>query len=359
VHAAFEGGGMQGCFAATTDGSVQPLQDYSFMLTRRSFATSFLAGAAAMAVSTATSAKAQASVPGKKSSHVGNPVFPTYYRTVDVDGISIFYREAGTPGAPVLLLLHGWPSSSAMFHDLILELSAQYHVFAPDLPGFGNSDAPDRSHFHYTFDALGEVMNKFVDKLGIEQFVLYATDFGGLVGYRVMLKTPHRMKALVAQNNPLFFSASPWFGEILPYWQTGTAESRQKAKDHYLTLDVVRNLYVNGVHDPSLIEPGQWQADYSWVQRPSAGEISLDLLYDIRTNGPTLKSAQEYLISRKPPTLVVSGKNDILFNAENQQRYREVVPNAEIHLTDSGHCALADKTGEIANRMRDFLGRAL
>jgi pimeloyl-ACP methyl ester carboxylesterase len=321
------------------------------MLSRRSLATSFLAGSAAMLVSNSAPAKAETAIPVKK------PVFPTRYRTVDIDGVSIFYREAGAPGAPVVLLLHGWPSSSAMFRDLIRKLSANYHVFAPDYPGFGNSDAPDRSRFRYTFDALGEVVGKFVDKVGIKQFVLYATDFGGPVGYRLMLKSPHRMKALVAQNNPLFPSASPWFAALLPYWKDGAADSRAKAGEHYLTLDVVRDLYITGVRDTSLIDPEQWQTDYSLLQCPGAGEISLDLLYDIRTNGPIFKSAQEYLLSQQPPTLIVSGKNDILFTGENQLRYREVVPQAEIHLTDSGHCALADKSEEIASRMHDFLGR--
>lgn len=334
------------------------------MLTRRSLTTSFLAGSAAMAVSDVTSAKAATTMsvnatttPVRKSSLIGHSAFPTRYRTVDIDGVSIAYREAGAPGAPVVLMLHGWPSSSAMFRDLIRELSANYHVFAPDYPGFGNSDAPDRAHFRYTFDSIGEVVGKFVDKVGIKQFVLYATDFGGLVGYRVMLKAPHRMKALVAQNNPLFLSASPWFGALLPYWKDGTAASREKAGEHYLTPDVVRDLYVTGVRDPSLIDPEQWQAEYALLQRPGAADISLDLLYDIRANGPTLKAAQDYLLALKPPTLVVSGKNDILFNAENQLRYREVVPNAEIRLTDSGHCALADKGEEIASLTHDFLGR--
>ncbi|WP_233838515.1 alpha/beta fold hydrolase [Paraburkholderia sp. ZP32-5] len=329
------------------------------MITRRSFTTSFLAGAAAIAVTGATSAQARPSRPAEKSPLAGKPVFPTHYRTVDIDGTSIFYREAGATGAPVVLLLPGWPSSSAMFRDLIRDLSAHYHVFAPDYPGFGNSDMPDRSHGLYTFDALGDTIGKFVDKVGIGQYVLYATDFGGLVGYRVMLKTPHRMKALVAQNNPLFLSASPWFGPLVPYWKDGTDENREKARQHYLTLDVVRDLYVSGVQDASLIDPDQWQTDYASLQRPGAADISLDLLYDIRTNGSTLKSAQDYLRAQKPPTLVVSGKNDVLFAADNQLRYREVVPNAEIHLTDSGHCALADKSDEIAARMHDFLARAL
>jgi pimeloyl-ACP methyl ester carboxylesterase len=312
-----------------------------------------------MAVTSVTSAKAQAARPAGKSPLAGKPAFPTHYRTVEIDGASIFYREAGAPGTPIVLLLPGWPSSSAMFRDLIRELSANYHVFAPDYPGFGNSDMPYRSHGPYTFDALGGAIGKFVDKVGIDQYVLYATDFGGLVGYRVMLRTPHRMKALVAQNNPLFLSASPWFGPLVPYWKDGTDENREKVRQHYLTLDVVRDLYVTGMHDVSLIDPEQWQIDYSSLQRPGAADISLDLLYDIRTNGSTLKSAQDYLRAQNPPTLVVSGKNDVLFPADNQLRYREVVPDAEIHLTDSGHCVLADRSDEIAARMHDFLGRVL
>jgi len=322
------------------------------MLTRRSFTTSLLAGSAALAVSTATSAKSKAASPTRSSA-----AYPTHYRTVDIDGVPVFYREAGKPGAPVVLMLHGWPSSSAMFRDLIRELSTDYHVFAPDYPGFGNSGIPDRSHGPYTFDALGDVIARFVDKVGIKQFALYATDFGGLVGYRVMLKTPNRMTALIAQNNPLFLGESPWFGPLVPYGQTGSAENRKKAADHYLTRDVIRDLYVNGVRDASLVDPEPWQSDYFLLQRPGAGDISLDLLYDIRTNGPALKSAQDYLLAHKPPTLVVSGKNDVLFTSDGQQRYREVVPNAEIHLLDSGHWALADKGDEIAARVRDFLGR--
>jgi pimeloyl-ACP methyl ester carboxylesterase len=327
------------------------------MLSRRSFTASFLAGSAAMIASNAMSAKAKTNISDKKSSIAGNSTSQVHYKTVDVDGVSIFYREAGTSGAPVVLLLHGWPSSSAMFRDLIPELSVNYHVFAPDYPGFGSSDVPDHSHFPYTFDSLGEVIGKFVDKVGVKQFALYATDFGGLVGYRVMLKSPNRLKALIAQNNPLFFSESPWFGPIVPYWKDGTDESRQKARDHYLTLDVVRDLYVTGVRDPSLLDPEQWQSEYSSLLRPGAADASLDLLYDIRTNGPALKNAQDYLRAQQPPTLVVSGKNDILFAGENQDRYREVLPKAEMHLVDSGHCALADKGEEIAGRVHDFLGR--
>lgn len=330
-----------------------------FMLTRRSFTASLLTGSAAMLVSSAIQAQTKPPTSEKKSSHAGNGVTQTRYRTVDIDGIPTFYREAGKPDAPVVVLLHGWPSSSAMFRDLIRELSSDYHVFAPDYPGFGNSGMPDRSRTPYTFDALGDHIGKFIDKVGVKQFALYATDFGGLVGYRVMLKTPQRMKALIAQNNPLFPGESPWFGALLPYWQNGTVESREKARAHYLTIDVARDLYLSGVRDTSLVDPELWKADYFSLQRPGAEEVSLDLLYDIRTNGPLLKGAQEYLLSQQPPTLVVSGENDTLFTGENQRRYREVLPNAEIRLTDSGHCALADRGEEISHLVRDFLGRVI
>ncbi len=325
------------------------------MHSRRSFSTSLLAGSAALITSGAASAEDKV----KRAVYSAKAAFPTHYRSVDVDGVSVFYREAGKPGAPVLLMLHGWPSSSAMFRDLIQEMSADYHVFAPDYPGFGASGVPDRSGAGYTFDALGEVIGKFVDKVGIRQFALYATDFGGLVGYRVMLKTPRRVTALIAQNNPLFGGESPWFGPLVPYWKDGTSESREKARTHYHSVDVVRDLYLTGVRDTSLVDPEQWQVDHALLQRPAAADISLDLLYDIRTNGPTLKAAQGYLLAQKPPALVVSGKNDILFPGENQSRYREVLPDAEVHLLDSGHCALADKGDEIADQMRRFLARAV
>jgi pimeloyl-ACP methyl ester carboxylesterase len=328
------------------------------MLSRRSFATNFLAGSAALAATGTTIAKAQ-TVSAKKSSAPGRSASQVHYKTIDIDGVSVAYREAGPQGAPVVLMLHGWPSSAAMFRDLIRELSGKYHVFAPDYPGFGNSAIPDNSRVKYTFDSLGDIIGKFVDRVGIKQYALYATDFGGLVGYRMMLKSPNRLRALIAQNNPLFFSESPWFGPIVPYWKTGTAENRQKAGEHYLTADVVRDLYIAGVSDQSLIDPEQWQSEYAMLLRPGAGDASLDLLYDIRTNGPVLQNAQNYLKAQQPPTLVVSGKNDILFAGENQQRYREVLPKAEFHLVDSGHCALADKGDEIAGLTRQFLARVI
>src|SRR6201985_1329599 len=162
------------------------------MLSRRFFAASLLAGSAALAASNAASAKAKL---GKSNNSAGNPDVRTHYRTVDVEGVSTAYREAGAPGAPVVLLLPGWPSSSAMFRDLIRDLSGRYHVFAPDYPGFGNSDVPDHTRYQYSFDSLGETIGKFVDQVGIRQYALYATDFGGLVGYRIMLKSPDRLKA--------------------------------------------------------------------------------------------------------------------------------------------------------------------
>jgi pimeloyl-ACP methyl ester carboxylesterase len=246
-----------------------------------------------------------------------------------------------------------------MFRDLILELSTTHHVIAPDYPGFGNSSVPARSQGPYTFDALADTVGKFIDKVGIGRFALYATDFGGLVGYRLMLNVPHRMTALIAQNNPLFLAESPWFSALFPYWNEETEENRSKVKAHYLTLDVIRDLYLTGVRDETLIDPTLWQVDYQSLQRTGAADISLDLLLDIRSNGPILERAQDYLRTHQPPTLVVSGKNDILFTEQNQQRYREILPDVEMHLTDSGHCALVDKSKEISQTVHEFLVRRL
>jgi pimeloyl-ACP methyl ester carboxylesterase len=328
------------------------------MLSRRFFATSVLASSAGLAVAGTSLAKTQPHS-AQKGAATGHTSPHVHFKTIEVAGVSIAYREAGPVGAPVVLMLHGWPSSGAMFRDLIRELSSKYHVFAPDYPGFGNSAIPDNARFKYTFDSLGDIIGQFIDQVGIKQYALYATDFGGLVGYRMMLKSPGRLEALIAQNNPLFFAESPWFGPIVPYWQTGTAESRQKAAEHYLTAAVVRDLYTTGVSDPSLVDPEQWQSEYAMLLRPGAADASLDLLYDIRTNGPVLQAAQNYLKVQQPPTLVVSGKHDILFAGENQQRYREVLPKAEFHLLDSGHCALADKSDEIASLAHQFLARVI
>ena len=282
-----------------------------------------------------------------------------HHRTVKVGDLSIFYREAGRTDAPVILLLHGWPASSHMFNELMPRLADRYRLIAPDYPGFGFSDCPPRSVFTYTFDHIGEVMEGFVQALEIKHFSLYAQDFGGAIGYRLMLKAPYRMNAMIVQNSPCYHeggTGDDWWSTLARYWKTGSAEDRQKARV-YNDPASIKGQYLHGVPDPSLVDPDNWLIDSALMARPGWEEISLDMLYDIRNNAPVFKAAQTYFRQHQPPTLIVSGKNDDIFPAENQKLYLTDLPHAELHLQDSGHFALADKAPEIAALMRDFLGR--
>jgi pimeloyl-ACP methyl ester carboxylesterase len=284
-----------------------------------------------------------------------------HHRTVEVNGLKIFYREAGPPHAPVILLLHGWPASSRMFKGLMPRLADRYRLIAPDYPGFGHSECPPRERFAYTFDHLGEVMEGFVQALGIQRFVLYGQDFGGAVGYRLMLKKPHRMTALIAQNNPAYAEGgkgdSGWWGILERYWKEGTFEARERAR-RYNDPESIKAQYLYGVSDPSLVDPDNWLIDNALMARPGWQAISLDMLYDIRNNRPVFEAAHAYFREQQPPTLIVSGKNDEIFPEENQKLYLGDLPHAELHLVESGHFALEDKAPEIAALIRDFLGRA-
>jgi pimeloyl-ACP methyl ester carboxylesterase len=326
---------------------------------RRTFATRLaFAGAAPLMVGKAATAKVAAHV-------VAAPLLAsgaqTHHRTVDIDGLPIFYREAGPTNAPVVLLLHGWPSSSRMFRNLIPQLADRYHVYAPDYPGFGNSAAPSAIDFSYSFDQFGEIIEKFVQKMGIKRFALYNMDFGGPVGYRLMLREPHRVSALIVQNGPAYpeGGSGGWWGTLSQYWKDGSAESREKVRKEYLSVASFRDQYVVGVRDPSTIDPENWLVDHGLATRPGMEDVSLDMLYDIRRNVPVFAAARAYFRAVQPPTLIVSGRNDKIFPGENQQQYLGDLPHAEIHLTDSGHCALEDRGIEIAARMHDFLGRKL
>jgi pimeloyl-ACP methyl ester carboxylesterase len=296
---------------------------------------------------------------GRRDRHrARNSKAETHYRTVEIDGLPIFYREAGPTDGPVVLLLHGWPSSSRMFRNLIPRLADRYRVIAPDYPGFGNSAAPDRNAFAYSFDHLGEVMEAFVQALHIERFALYVMDFGGPVGYRLMLKKPYRMTAMVVQNGPAYPEGGEggFWGPIAAYWKSGSAEDRQKLRQ-YLGQEAIKRQYTLGVRDPSLVDPDNWVIDAALIARPGMDDVSLDLLYDIRKNVSVFAAARQYFRDQQPPALIVSGGNDEIFSADNQRQYLGDLPNAEIHLQDTGHFALEDKGEEIASLMHDFLDR--
>jgi pimeloyl-ACP methyl ester carboxylesterase len=283
----------------------------------------------------------------------------THYRTATVDGVGVFYREAGPSDAPVVVLLHGFPSSSRMFRDLIPRLSDIYHVIAPDYPGFGHSAVPDRAEFAYTFDHLAEITGQLLDQLGVRRFALYVMDFGAPIGFRLVLRHPERLTALVAQNAPLYpEQPRGWWATLGRYWADGSPEHREASRA-YLGLEGIRDQYLFGVKDPSLVDPDNWIIDTALIDRPGVGEIMLDLLYDIRGNGPTFKAMQQFLRDQRPPVLVAAGVNDEIFPGEVQRQILTGLPEGEFHPLDTGHFALEDQGAEIARLMRDFLGRVL
>ena len=284
-----------------------------------------------------------------------------HHRRVTVNGLSIFYREAGPSNAPIILLLHGWPASSRMFKGLMPGLADRYRLIAPDYPGFGHSECPPRSAFTYSFDSISTVMEGFLQQLAIERFALYAHDFGGAIGYRLMLKQPYRMTAFIAQNSPAYpeGGAGPDFWSTLArYWKSGSAEDRERARV-YNAPESIKAHYLHGVRDVTLIDPDNWLIDSALMARPGWQDISLDMLYDIRNNVPVFKAAREYFRTHQPPALIVSGKNDEIFPGKNQEQYLGDLPHAELHLQDSGHFALEDKAPQIAALLRDFLDRTL
>jgi pimeloyl-ACP methyl ester carboxylesterase len=283
----------------------------------------------------------------------------THYRTAMIDGVSIFYREAGPKDAPVVLLLHGFPSSSRMFRDLIPRLSDAYHVIAPDYPAFGHSAVPDRSAFGYTFDHLADVVDGLLGQLGIGTFAIYVMDFGAPVGFRLALRHPERLSAIIVQNAPLYpEEPRGWWATLGRYWADGSAAHRRAARS-YLDLDGLRGQHLSGVQDPSLIDPDNWVIDKALIDRPGVDEIMLDLLYDIPNQAPVFKAMQEFLRDRRPPVLVATGANDEIFPEQVGRQILTDHPDAEYHALQTGHFALEDRAAEIAALMRDFLARTV
>ena len=279
----------------------------------------------------------------------------THFRTANAGGLEIFYRETGPPDAPVVLLLHGFPSSSRMFRNLIPKLAERYRVIAPDYPAFGHSSTPDRAQFVYSFDHVAEIINAFLDALGIKQFAMYVMDFGAPVGYRLVLNYGKRLTGIIAQNAPHSeIGTLPWWATLAAYWKNGSTEHREAARS-YLTEDAIKGQYLVGVRDPSLIDPDSWLFDKALVDRPGVDEIMLDMLYDIRNNAPTFIAMQEYFRREQPPGLIVTGANDEIFPESNMRLFLRDLPNASFHALDTGHFALEDKCPEIAALMLDFL----
>lgn len=279
------------------------------------------------------------------------------YRTATIDGVDLFYREAGPRGAPVLLLLHGFPTSSHMFRNLIPALADRYHVVAPDYPGFGQSEAPERGTFAYTFDHYAQLVEKLTEQLGLRRYALYVMDYGAPVGFRLATRHPERVTALVVQNGNAYEEGlADFWAPLRAYWSHPSPENREALRP-FTRLEATKWQYTHGVPDTSLLSPDAWTHDQALLDRPGNADIQLDLFYDYRTNPPLYPEWQAYFRRHQPPTLVVWGKNDTIFVAAGAAPYLRDNPKAELHLLDTGHFALETHGPEIASLIRDFLGR--
>jgi pimeloyl-ACP methyl ester carboxylesterase len=283
----------------------------------------------------------------------------TKYQHATVDNHKIFYREAGAKNTPTILLLHGFPTSSHMFRNLIPALSDHYHVVAPDLPGFGFSDAPDRKQFPYTFDHLAQVMARFTDAISLKTFAVYVFDYGAPVGFRLALAHPERVTAVISQNGNAYEEGlSEGWNPIQKYWKQPTPENRTALRE-FLKPESTKWQYEHGVRDTTLVAPEAYELDSALLARPGNDEIQLDLFLDYASNVALYPKFQEYFRSKRPPLLAVWGKNDPFFLPPGAEAFKRDIPNAEVQFLDTGHFALETHAPEIASAIRDFLGRKL
>ncbi|RMH28913.1 MAG: alpha/beta hydrolase [Planctomycetota bacterium] len=283
------------------------------------------------------------------------PAAEVLHQTVEIDGVSVFYREAGDPGRPTVLLLHGFPTSSHMFRDLIPRLAADFHVVAPDYPGYGASDMPPRSEFAYTFDNLADTVDALLDEIGVDRFSLYVMDYGAPVGFRLAERHPQRVEALIVQNGNAYTEGLEAFWDpIKAYWKTGGAAERDALR-RLLTPEATRWQYTAGVRNPAAVSPDTWTIDQAGLDRPGNDEIQLDLFYDYRTNLGRYPAWQAYFRAYQPPTLIVWGKNDPIFPDSGAYPYLRDLEDVEFHLFNTGHFALEEDGVLIADLIRRFL----
>jgi len=279
------------------------------------------------------------------------------YKHAVVDGNRIFYREAGPRTSPAILLLHGFPTSSHMFRNLIPALADRYRVVAPDLPGFGFSDAPNHKQFHYTFENLTKAIDSFTQSISLERFAIYVFDYGAPVGFRLGLARPERITAIISQNGNAYLEGlSQGWNPIQKYWKEPTPENRAALRD-FLKPEATKWQYVHGVQDESQVAPESYELDSALLARPGNDEIQLDLFLDYASNVALYPKFQEYFRIKQPPLLAVWGKNDPFFLPPGAEAFKRDNPNAEVHFYDTGHFALETHHQEIAGAIRDFLGR--
>ncbi|MFF3055328.1 alpha/beta fold hydrolase [Streptomyces sp. NPDC057909] len=283
-----------------------------------------------------------------------------HHRTANVNGLEVFYREAGDPQAPDVVLLHGFPTSSHMFRHLIPALADRYHVIAPDHIGFGQSAMPSLQDFPYTFDALTQVTSDLLQHLGIDRFAMYVQDYGAPIGWRLALQAPDRITAIISQNGNAYVE-----GFVKPFWDGAFAYAQAPGPDTEapmrgaLTAEITRWQYVNGVADPSLVSPDNWVHDQALLDRPGNDEIQLKLFRDYPTNVDLYPQVHQYFRDSQVPLLAVWGANDEIFGPAGAVAFSTDLPDAEIHLLESGHFALESHLQPITEHIRDFLGRVL
>lgn len=290
--------------------------------------------------------------------HVTPSAVPmVHLRNVQVDGIEMFYREAGNPAHPTLLLLHGFPTSSHMFRNLIPMLADRFHVVAPDLPGFGFTVVPAAANFTYSFGNLARTVEGFVDALGLKRYAIYVFDYGAPTGYRLALARPQQVTAIISQNGNAYEDGlSTGWNPIQTYWREPVAANRAALRA-MLTPETTKWQYVHGVSDEKLVAPESYTLDSALLARPGNDEIQLDLFLDYASNVALYPAFQKYFATAKPPLLAVWGKHDPFFLPPGAEAYRRDIPDAEVHLLDTGHFALETHAAEIAEKIADFLGR--
>jgi len=275
----------------------------------------------------------------------------TQYKTIDVDEVEIFYREAGPKDAPVIVLLHGFPTSSHMYRNLIPDLAKNYRVIAPDYPGFGNSSMPSLDEFEYSFDNLATITDKFLEKVGAEKYTLYVMDYGAPIGFRIAAKHPKRVQGLIVQNGNAYEEGLREFWQpIKAYWKDKTPDNAKVLKDSLLTIGATKWQYTNGTRNEAVISPDNWIVDQTKLDRQGNKEIQLELFYSYGTNPPLYPEWQAYFRAHQPPTLLVWGKGDVIFPEEGAHPYKRDLKNIDFHILDTGHFAL-EEDGEVISKL--------
>lgn len=282
------------------------------------------------------------------------------YNTVDIDGVKIFYREAGPKNAPAILLLHGFPTSSHMFRELIPKLSDRYRVIAPDYPGYGQSDQPAMDRYTYSFDNLAATIDKFTTKVGLNRYAMYVQDYGAPIGYRLAAAHPERISAIVVQNGNAYDEGldNEFWIPAKAYWKDKNEANAAKLRPLF-EFDATRWQYSEGYRDPTHVSPDSAVLDQAYMDRPGNKAIQLEMFYSYGSNPPLYPGWQAYFRKHQPPMLIVWGKGDKIFPAEGAAPYLRDLPKAEVHLLDTGHFALEEEGAEIARLMRDFFGRTV